>query len=80
MLAIKATTDKVLLELQKYGGTVYQTSFSNEDEEKLKKAWKHEQVSTSADEMLELDSGSGPGDWYISEPRSPIATPQNPKN
>jgi uncharacterized membrane protein len=55
MLVVKATTDKVLPELQKYGGTVYQTSLSNEDEEKLKKALEHEQVSASADEMLELE-------------------------
>jgi uncharacterized membrane protein len=55
MLVIKATTDKVLPELQKYGGTVYQTSLSNEDEEKLKKALEHDQVSASADEMLELE-------------------------
>ena len=52
---IEATTDKVLPELEKFGGTVYQTSLSNEDEEKLKKALEHEQVSASADEMLELE-------------------------
>jgi uncharacterized membrane protein len=55
MLVAKATPDKVIPELQKYGGTVYQTSLSNEDEEKLKKALEHEQVSASADEMLELE-------------------------
>ena len=55
MLVIEATTDKVLPELEKFGGTVYQTSLSNEDEEKLKKALEHEQVSASADEMLELE-------------------------
>jgi uncharacterized membrane protein len=55
MLVAKATPDKVLPELQKYGGTVYQTSLSNEDEENLKKALEHDQVSASADEMLELE-------------------------
>ena len=55
MLVVEATPDKVLPELQKYGGTVYQTSLSNEDEENLKKALEHEQVSASADEMLELE-------------------------
>ena len=38
-----------------FGGTVYQTSLSNEDEDNLKKALEHEQVSASADEMLELE-------------------------
>jgi uncharacterized membrane protein len=55
ILVIEATADKVVPELQKYGGTVYQTSLSYEDEEKLKKALEHEQVSASADEMLELE-------------------------
>jgi uncharacterized membrane protein len=55
MLVVKATPDKVLPELQKYGGTVYQTSLSNEDEANLKKALEHDQVSASADEMLELE-------------------------
>ena len=55
MLVIKATPDKVVPELEKYGGHVYQTSLSTEDEENLKKALKHDQVSASADEMLELE-------------------------
>ncbi|KPK10461.1 MAG: hypothetical protein AMJ56_07975 [Anaerolineae bacterium SG8_19] len=55
LLVVKATPDKVLPELQKYGGTVYQTSLSNEDEANLKKALEHDQVSASADEMLELE-------------------------
>lgn len=55
MLVAKATPDKVLPELQKFGGTVYQTSLSTEDEENLKKALEHDQVSASADEMLELE-------------------------
>ena len=55
MLVAKATPDKVLSELQKYSGTVYQTSLSNEDEANLKKALEHDQVSASADEMLELE-------------------------
>jgi uncharacterized membrane protein len=55
MLVAKATPDKVIPELQKFGGTVYQTSLSNEDEANLKKALEHDQVSASADEMLELE-------------------------
>ena len=55
VLVAKATPDKVLPELKKFGGTVYQTSLSNEDEANLKKALEQEQVSASADEMLELE-------------------------
>jgi uncharacterized membrane protein len=52
-LVAKAAPDKELPELQKFGGTVYQTSLSTKDEEELKKTLEHDQVSTSADEMLE---------------------------
>jgi uncharacterized membrane protein len=55
MLVVKATPDKVLEQMKKFGGDVYQTSLSNEDEEKLKQALGHEQVKDSADEMLELE-------------------------
>jgi uncharacterized membrane protein len=55
MLVIKATPDKVLEQMQKFGGEVYQTSLSNEDEEKLKKALEHENVKDAADETLELE-------------------------
>jgi uncharacterized membrane protein len=55
MLVLKATPDKVLEQMKKFGGEVYQTSLSNEDEEKLKQALGHEQVKDSADEMLELE-------------------------
>jgi uncharacterized membrane protein len=55
MLVIKATTDKVLPELQKLGGTVYQTSLSNEDEERLKQALSHGDVQAVAQDSLELE-------------------------
>ena len=55
MLVIKATPDKVLEQMQKFGGEVYQTSLSNEDEEKLKKALEHEDVKNAADETLDLE-------------------------
>ena len=55
MLVVEATTDKVLDEMSKFGGKVYQTSLSHEDEEKLKKALEHENVSGAADEMVDLD-------------------------
>jgi uncharacterized membrane protein len=38
-----------------FGGEVYQTPLSKEDEEKLKKALDHEHVSAAADEMVEID-------------------------
>jgi uncharacterized membrane protein len=55
MLVVEATTDKVLDAMSKFGGKVYQTSLSNEDEEKLKKALEHDKVSDAADEMVDLD-------------------------
>jgi len=54
LLVVEATTDKVLDEMKKYGGEVYQTSLSHEDEDKLKAALENEQVSAAAQENLEL--------------------------
>ena len=58
MLVIKATPDKVLEQMQKFGGEVYQTSLSNEDEEKLKKALEHEEVKGAAHDTLDLEASS----------------------
>jgi uncharacterized membrane protein len=55
LLVISVTPDKVLPELEKFGGTVYQTSLSKDAEEKLQKALEHEHVNDAAGEMLELD-------------------------
>lgn len=55
MLVVEATTDKVLDAMSKFGGEVYQTSLSKEDEEKLKKALEHDKVSDAADEMVDLE-------------------------
>ena len=55
MLVIKATPDKVLEQMQKFGGDVYQTSLSNEDEEKLKKALEHDNVKDAAHDSLEQE-------------------------
>lgn len=55
LLVVEATTEKVTEELSKFGGKVYQTSLSMEDEENLKKALEHEQVSDAAEENLDLD-------------------------
>ena len=55
MIVVEATLDKVLEEMSAFGGEVYQTSLSKEDEEKLKKALEHENVSAAADELVDLD-------------------------
>lgn len=55
ILVVEATQDKVLEEMSAFGGEVYQTSLSKEDEEKLKKALEHKDVSAAADEMVELE-------------------------
>jgi uncharacterized membrane protein len=59
MLVIKATPDKVLEQMKPFGGEVYQTSLSNEDEEKLKKALEHEDVKDAAHETLDLEETEG---------------------
>jgi uncharacterized membrane protein len=55
MLVIEVTPDKVLDEMKVFGGTVFQTSLSKEDEEQLKKALEHENVSAAAEEMVDLE-------------------------
>jgi uncharacterized membrane protein len=54
LLVFEATTDKVLDEMKQFGGEVYQTSLSKEDEETLRKVLAHEDVSAAAEEALEL--------------------------
>ena len=55
MLVIEATPDKVIPELEKFGGHVYQTSLSKEDEEKLRQVIEHQNVKDAVDENLELE-------------------------
>jgi uncharacterized membrane protein len=55
LLVIKVTADKVLPELEKFGGTVYQTSLSKEAEANLQTALEHDHVNDAAGEMLDLD-------------------------
>ncbi len=55
MLVIKATEDKVIADLQQFGGTVYQTSLSKEDEALIKQALEHEQVKTAVGETLDFE-------------------------
>ncbi len=55
MLVIKMTEDKVLPQLAELGGEVYQTSLSNEDEQKLREALQNDEVKEHAEEHLELE-------------------------
>lgn len=48
IMVIEATADKVLPELKKFGGHVVQTSLSEEDEDKLRKALEHEDIAKAA--------------------------------
>ena len=54
ILVVEATEDKVLPEMAKFGGTVYQTSLSNEDEETLKQALEHKDISAAVEDSLDL--------------------------
>lgn len=55
MLVYKATPDKAMEELSKYGGHVVQTSLSKEDEEKLRKVLEHDNVQDAAGEHLDME-------------------------
>ena len=55
MLVIKATEDKVMPELEKFGGKVYQTSLSKEDEEHLRKVLEHDNVQDAVEDHLDLE-------------------------
>ena len=55
ILVVEATADKVLPEMAKFGGTVYQTSLSDEDEDTLKKALENEDISKAAEASLDED-------------------------
>lgn len=55
MLVIEATQDKVLPAMAKFGGNVYQTSLSNEDEEKLRSALEHDEVKAASEHTLDLE-------------------------
>ena len=55
MLVIKSTKNKVIEDLQQFGGQVYQTNLSQEDEDLLKQALQHDQVKAAVHETLDLD-------------------------
>ena len=54
ILVAKVTPDKVLPEMEKFGGSVYQTSLSKEAEAQLQKALEHDDVSAAAEDTLEV--------------------------
>ena len=59
MLVVKATPDKAMEELEKYGGHVAQTSLSKEDEEHLRQVLEHhEDIKAGAEEHLELEEAA----------------------
>ena len=55
MLIVQVTPDKAIEQMRKFGGTVFQTSLSSEDEEKLRAALTHDQVKAAAEETVELE-------------------------
>ena len=55
MLVAESTPDKVMPELEKYGGHLYQTSLSEDDEEKLRKVLEHDQVKDAASDNLDVE-------------------------
>jgi uncharacterized membrane protein len=56
ILVYKATPDKALAELEKYGGHVAQTSLSKEDEEQLRQVLEHhDDIKAGAEDHLELE-------------------------
>ena len=54
IMVVEATADKVLPELKKFGGHVVQTSLSEEDEDKLRKALENEDIANVALDSAEL--------------------------
>jgi uncharacterized membrane protein len=58
MLVVKATPDKVIAEMQKYGGHVVQTSLSEEDEKALQEALDHPDVKEGAADHLDIEEAA----------------------
>ena len=55
MLVVDSTPDKVMPELEKFGGHVYQTSLSKDDEEKLRKVLEHDDVKEAVEDNLDVE-------------------------
>jgi uncharacterized membrane protein len=55
MLVIEAVEDKVLEDLKQFGGKLFSTSLSVEDEEKLRKALEDDTVAEAATAATDLD-------------------------
>jgi uncharacterized membrane protein len=51
---MEKASDKVIDELSIYGGAVFQTSLSEENEQKLRQALEHDGVREAATDNLEL--------------------------
>lgn len=56
ILVTESTPNKVMAEMKPYGGRVFQTSLSVEDEEKLKAALENDQVKAAVDETVDLET------------------------
>ena len=55
MLVIEAVEDKVVEDLKQFGGKLFSTSLSKEDEEKLRKALEDDTVAEAATAATDLD-------------------------
>jgi uncharacterized membrane protein len=55
MLVTEATGEKVLDSLEEFGGKLYQTSFSHEDQQKIHKALENEKLREAAVKSTDLD-------------------------
>lgn len=58
VLVIDATEDKVLPQMAKFGGHVYQTSLSNEAEQKLRDALENDDIKKAAVDHLDLEEAT----------------------
>ncbi len=55
MLVLEAVEDKVLEDLKQFGGKLFSTSLSVEDEEKLRKALEDDTIAEAATAATDLD-------------------------
>ena len=55
MLVLEAKEDRVLDEMRQMGGTVFQTSLSKENEEKLRQALENDDLREAAEDSLDLE-------------------------
>jgi uncharacterized membrane protein len=60
MLVLEALGDREMEELGKMGGTIFETSLSEDAEERLQQALKHDRVRRAAEDSLELEETQAP--------------------